>query len=47
MVGELGSHRRQTVEAIVGIFHRLAADGYENLATLGQLETADFFICGS
>ncbi len=25
-----GSHRRQTVDALVNIFHRLAADGYEN-----------------
>ncbi len=25
-----GSHRRQTVDAIVDVFHRLAADGYES-----------------
>ncbi len=28
-LGKLGSHRRQTVDAIVKVFHRLAADGYE------------------
>ncbi len=30
---EYGSHRRQTVDATVNVFHRLAADGYENFAT--------------
>ncbi len=28
-IGKLGSHRRQTVDAIVNVFHRLAAGGYE------------------
>ncbi len=30
---KLGSHRRQTVDAKVNVFHRLAADGYDNFAT--------------
>ncbi len=35
-LGKLGSHRRQTVDAIVNVFHRLAADGYENFVTLNR-----------
>ncbi len=27
------SHRRQTVDALIAAFHRVAADGYENFAT--------------
>ncbi len=30
---QAGSHRRQTVDALVNALHRLAADGYEDFAT--------------
>ncbi len=35
-LGKLCSHRRQTVDALVDAFHRLAADGYENFAALSN-----------
>ncbi len=39
-LGKRGSHRRQTVDAIVNDFHRLAADGYENFALSNSLTSA-------
>ncbi len=35
-LGKLCSHRRQTVDALLDAFHRLAADGYENFAGVNR-----------